>query len=745
VKVLDFGLAKALDPTSDAGSPGTSAAPLGAHATQVGIIVGTPAYMSPEQVHGRTVDRRADIWAFGVVFYEMLTGTRPHTGDSGPEIMASVLDDQPKWERIPSQAVRLLKRCLEKDPHKRLRHIGDVMSLLEETPSGPLATAAAAPASRARTWLAPAVAALVAGFAVAAVSVWAPRRPATSAGHAVRFEVGPTDEMAYLGPAMSVSPDGRWITFAAQDRDGVTRSWLRSLETVETRALPGTETTAEAPVAAWSWDSRSLIFATGAKLKKIDIQGGPPQTLADVQGYINGAACNRDGVIVVGTFLAGPLLRLVASRGVMAQATVLAKGETNHRWPQFLPDGRHFLYLRVSSDPGQMGVYIGSIDARPEEQSRKRLVATNRQAYYAASPDGEAGHLVFMRETTLMAQPFDPARMELSGEPVAIAEGVDSNVESAEAMFSVSQTGTLVYLAGRASRMVLTWFDRLGHRGATLGEPGEYSQPAVSPDGTRVAVALGPATRRDIWILDVARGTATRFTFDPAWDDDPVWSPDGKQIAFTSERAGRWDLFIKPADGSGEERLLLTSEEIKDPNSWSRDGRHLVFTSYRATGGASLWALPMQGEPKPIAIHRASFRELMGVVSPDTRWLAYISRESGMNEIYVRPFSPGAAAAATEAHWRISKATGFHPRWRADGKELFYSSHNLEEMAVDIDTSKGFRAGPPRLLFAAPPPLLDVGWDAAPDGKRFLFVAQPGGKSTVPFTVVLNWAAGLRN
>jgi Tol biopolymer transport system component len=444
-------------------------------------------------------------------------------------------------------------------------------------------------------------------------------------------------------------------------------------------------------------------------------------------------------------FPAGPLLRVVTSAGVTTPATALAKGETHHRWPQFLPDGRHFLYLRVSSDPGKMGVYIGSIDAKPEEQSLKRLVATNRQAFYAASPDGRPGHLVFMRETTLLAQPFDPDRMELSGEPAPIAEGVDSYAPSTSGMFSVSQTGTLVYLAGRTSKMLLTWFDRIGHRGATLGEPGECANPATSPDGTRVAVALGPVERRDIWILDVARGTTTRFTFDPAWDDDPIWSPDGKQIVFGSQRAGRWDLFIKPADGSGEERLLFTSDEPKSPDSWSRDGRYLIFSSFSAKTGGDLWALPMQGEAQPIPILRTLFPEEVGILSPDGRWIAYGSRESGTWEIYVRPFSPVPGVTATAANWRISTAKGFHPRWRADGKELFYSSLDLELMAVEIDTSKGFRAGPPRRLFMAPPPLLNVGWDVAPDGKSFLFVAQPGGTRTVPFTVVLNWEAGLRN
>ena len=259
-----------------------------------------------------------------------------------------------------------------------------------------------------------------------------------------------------------------------------------------------------------------------------------------------------------------------------------------------------------------------------------------------------------------------------------------------------------------------------------------------------MAVALGPAANRDIWIVDVARATATRFTFDRGRDDDPVWSPDGKSIVFNSERAGRVDLYIKPTDASGEERLLFSSDESKAPTSWSKDGRYLVFSSYSTKTGSDLWALPMKGEAKPISLLRTPVSESAGQLSPDGRWIAYVSPESGIVEVYVRPFSPTAGAGASGGKWLVSKGAGLFPRWRADGRELFYTSLDLEQMAVDIDTSKGFQAGTPRRLFLAPPPLLDVGWDLAPDGKRFLFVSEPGGSHTVPFTVVLNWEAGLR-
>jgi Tol biopolymer transport system component len=396
-----------------------------------------------------------------------------------------------------------------------------------------------------------------------------------------------------------------------------------------------------------------------------------------------------------------------------------------------------------------MGVYIGSIDAKPEDQSLKRLLASNRQAYYAPSSSGGPGHLIFLRETTLMAQPFDPVKMDLSGEPVPIAEAVDSFAGANYGLFSVSDTGTLVYRTGAASKLTLTWLDQNGNPAGTLGEPGEYSNPAISPDGTRVAVDVGPAGLRDIWMLDVTRGTSSRFTFDPANDDSPVWSPDGKSIVFSSSRAGPSKLFIKPADGLGEERLLI--DQTGQPSSWSKDGRFVLFTSPSPKTGPDIWALKDPGrssrDAKPISILASQFLEGQAQVSPDGRWMAYTSLESSIPEIYVRPFSPEGDAGAGAAKWLISKGAGTQARWRADGRQLFYTSVGIL-MSVEIDTSKGFQAGTPRRLFAAATTGLTAGltagWDLAPDGKRFLFVTAPNGGRTAPFTVVLNWAASLK-
>jgi Tol biopolymer transport system component/predicted Ser/Thr protein kinase len=751
VKVLDFGLAKGIALGAGSDESPTMASPQ----TGAGMIVGTAAYMAPEQVLGKEVDRRADVWAFGCVFYEMLTGKSAYQADTSQETMAGILKDVPDLTKVPAQARRLLKRCLEKDPQKRLRHIGDVMALVDEPPSGeysaPAASAAVAstvPLTR-RTWLWPAVVAAIVLVAAAALAVRAPWRTQTNVREAVRFEVGPTGTMSFFyGGAMAVSPDGHWMVFPAIDEDGVSRYWLRSLDTVEARPLPGTET-AYVP-AAWSADSRYVIFTVlnSQQLKKVDIQGGPPQTLTDVRaGGLNGAASNADGVIVFGLTGGGqPLFRVPASGGTAIPITVLAKGEASHKFPQFLPDGRHFLYLRVSGDPNRAGVYVGSLDAEPAEQSPTRVLATNRQAYYSALPGGRDGYLIFLRETTLMAQRFDPARLELSGDPVPIAQGVDSFEGASYGLFSVSEGGTLVYRGGAGSQQMLTWFDENGRPAGTLGETGMYRRPAISPDGVHIAVVRLAAGSTDIWIVDTARNTTTRFTFDPAGDDFPVWSPDGGNIVFSSDRGGEPKLYIKPADGSSEERLLTDMTGV--PTSWSSDGRFLLFTTSAPKTGFDIWALPdpdrASAASKPLPILATPFNEQNGQFSPDGRWMAYTSNESPPIDVYVRAFTPGEGGPAAGGKWLVSKGLSTFPRWRPDGTQLLYAAvSDFGAMAVDVDTRQGFQAGAPRRLFTMPPPLIPVDWTHAPDGKRFLFVTTPNSGQTAPFTVVVNWAAAL--
>jgi hypothetical protein len=394
-----------------------------------------------------------------------------------------------------------------------------------------------------------------------------------------------------------------------------------------------------------------------------------------------------------------------------------------------------------------MGVYVGSVDAKPEEQSSIRLLATNRQAYYSPSGGG-TGHLIFLRDTTLMAQPFDPVSLKLSGEAVPIADNVESFPAQSYGLFALSDTGTLVYRSGAASKNALVWFDQSGNPGAALGEPGDYAAPAVSPDQMRIAVARGSAPTRDIWIVDVARGTTTRFTFDAADDVSPVWSPDSRSIVFASNRTGQPKIYIKPADGSGEERLV--SDVPGTPTSWSSDSRFLLFTSGSPKTGNDLWAMPdprqSSGSSTPFAVLATQFNEGAGQFSPDGRWIAYTSNESSVLDVYVRPFSPDGKTGAAGGKWLVSSG-GLNglPLWSADGRQLFYASAaTFGLMAVDIDTRAGFQAGTPRRLFTAPPPLLGVGWNLANDSKRFLFITTPTGGRTSPFTVVINWAAALK-
>jgi len=747
VKVLDFGLAK-MGGTPVAQTDHSPTLTMGQ--TEAGVILGTAAYMSPEQAKGKPVDHRADIYAFGVVLYEMVTGERLHHGETTTEVLASVLKEDPRWDKVPPQLRKLLRLCLEKDPQKRLRHIANVMALVEEAPSGAGFQPAAGLQPGRRRWLWPTIVAGAVVIAAVGIVVWAPWGSVNNPGQAVRFEVGPTAGMTFNpGAYMTLSPDGRWMVFQANGEDGVTRFWIRSIDGVDLRPLPGTENIgANSPPAAWSFDSRWVIFSAGTegKLKKVDIQGGPPQVIADWLGGLNGASWNSDGVIIGGAVRnQTPILKVNASGGQATPITQLAAGDLFHVWPQFLPDGKHFLYERVSSDTAKAGVYIGSIDAKPDQQSTERLLAGDRQAYYAALPGSRTGHLIFMRGSTLMAQPFDPAAMKLSGEPAAIADQVDSYAPRNGGLFSVSNTGTLAYRVGTGPQTALTWFDAQGKPAGTVGDPGDYYNPAISPDGSRVAVGLGgSAAQRDIWILDVARGTSTRFTFDPAQDDFPAWSPDGKTIVFSSARGGLLDLYSGPADSPGQEKQLLHTDEPKIDSRWTKDGRFLLFTSLGNKTGPDVWALAMKGETKQgsdtkaVSLVQTQFQERRAQVSPDGRWLAYDSQESGGNEVYVRPFT---TEGGITPKWLVSKGGGNGPKWRPDGKSLYYIAPGAAVMAVDIDDSKTFRADTPHRVFTAPA-LIGQGWDVAPDG-RFLFVAQPGTGHVIPFTVVTNWAAKL--
>ncbi len=760
VKVLDFGLAKALE--GDIASLDISSSPtISRMATQQGVLLGTAAYMSPEQAKAKPVDRRADIWAFGCVLYEVLTGKQAFQGESVTDTLASLIKEEPKWSQLPSATpmrVRvLLQRCLQKDPKQRLRDIGDARISLDEVLSG---GPEAALDLSAPSWRGLIPWGVAAAFAIAfAISVWAPWRSVTPTPAApVRFQIPVPDKMS-LGNtgSFALSPDGRQLAFAAIGPDGIERLWTRSMDSLEARPLPASQLTGARPF-FWSPDSRYIAFDAGGKLEKVPISGGPAEVLCDLGGLAVGGSWNRNGVIIFGTTDPGGVMRVPEAGGPATQLTKLdpSRSEIRHVLPWFLPDGRHFIYTRVSTEPENNGVYVGSLDANPEEQSTKRLLATPFGVLYVPSTNAELGQLLFVRDKTLLAQPFDARRLELAGDSVTLAEELGTFIDFG--YFSASNKSELVYRAATTTGDELTWYDRQGKVLGTAGEPGSlYVSVELSPDAKRAAVdkytgggfaASGGGLGEAIWLVDFSRGTSSRFTFGSRSAEDAVWSPDGSRTVFTSNRGGIYDLYEKPASGATDEVLLLKSGEDKSPSSWSHDGRFLLYEARDPkTTKVSVWVLPLEGDKKPFPFLRSEFNQTMGRFSPDGHWVAYMSDESGRYEIYVRPFSPdsGGAAPSAGGKWLISTAGGRNPRWRGDGKELYYLAQDGKLMAVEIATSPAFQAGVPKPLFQTPVFTIDLSsWDLTPDGKRFLFLTPSVQTAQAPFTVVLNWPSVLK-
>ena len=751
VKVLDFGLAKALE--GDAPSQDISTSPtISRMATQAGILLGTAAYMSPEQARGKSVDRRADIWAFGCVLYQMLTGKHTFPGQTVTDTLASVIKEQPDWSQLPPQTparVRvLLQRCLQKDPKQRLRDIGDARISLDEVLSGaPEPSSGGVVAVDARLSRSTLPWALL-GTAVAALAVLAfiHFREKPFVAQPVRFQI-PLPEKAILGPAGSfaVSPDGRLLAFSAVQPNGVQRLWIRPLDSLEARPLQGSESGSGAPF-FWSPDSHYIAFDAGGKLKKIGISGGQVQTLCDIARNAVGGSWNKDGVIIFGQSPGG-IMRVSASGGPPSPLTTLdsSRGEINHDLPSFLPDGRHFLYLRRSTQPENSGVYVGSLDVKPEGQDSRRLLATAFQPIYVPSLSRESGQLLFLSEAKLQAQPFDASRLQLTGEPVSVAEQVGSYREAG--FFSASTNGVLVYRTAGAGGTMLTWFDRGGKVLGTMEDRGVFASPAFSPDGSRVAIARQDPINGNwvIWIFDFARGTSARFTFGSASAWFPVWSPDGNRIIFASDPKGLYDLYQKSTSGANEEELLLASSESKLPTSVSPDGRFLLYFSYNSNKKYNLWVLPIGGNAKPIPFPMTEFNEIGGRFSTDGHLIAYMSDESGRFEIYVCKFTPDPSGTgfSSGGKWQVSYGGGIRPRWSTDGKELFYVTLDGKVMAAAVTLGPTFQAGTPKLLFQAPPQPGRPNGDITADGRRFLFPVPADPTAQPPFTVLLNWQAAL--
>jgi eukaryotic-like serine/threonine-protein kinase len=580
-------------------------------------------------------------------------------------------------------------------------------------------------------------------------------RPKTpSPAGAICFQINLPGKVHMLpAGAIALSPDGRYLAFAGAGSDGIQRLWLHAFDSLESQPLPGSES-GWIPPFFWSPDSRFIVFQVGNKLKKIDITGGPRGSLCSVSYTAVGGSWNENGVIIFGSHMVSNGIMQVSAAGGDASPVTRPdskRQETFHSHPVFLRGGRNFLYHISSETPENSGIYLGSLDSEPEKQTRRKLLDTDSGAVFMPSQDSSPGQLLFLHAQTLMAQQFDDRRLELIGNPKRVAEPVGS-VFGVNGYFSASKNGVLVYRSGFDESSQLSWFDRQGKAiGKAEGSGLNCGGVDLSPDGVRAAVSwinFGPFTSNDIWLFDFARGDKTRFTFGRGFNYGPVWSPDGSLIVFSSDRknAGYHNLYEKPASGVKEEALLWESPENKYPKSWSSDGRLLLYAEEDPKTNYDLWILPLVGDRKPIPFLHTEFNEADGRFSPNMRWIAYVSDESGADEVYVQAFSQSSANAfsAASGKWPVSKGGGGAPRWRRDSKELYYRAPDGTIMVVEVSDSTVFRAAPPKPLFQVPAGTTVDRWDVTSDGSRFLLVAPTSQGALSPFNIILNWTSILK-
>ena len=725
VKVLDFGLAK----IAGASEPASQNSPtITMNATQAGMILGTAAYMSPEQARGKRVDKRADIWAFGVVLYELLTGDRLFDGETIADTLIDVATRQPDMQRVPSHLRPLLEKCLQKDPAKRLRDIADMDLLLMQPQSPPIDT----PSQSRLSWWGWVTAGVLALAAIPlAYSTY--HHQTEEAPHMLRFTVPPPEGGSLANAMMpQLSPDGRHIAYVARV-DGASQLWVRDLDSLTSRALVKENTR----YPFWSPDSRSIAFWTGGKLQKIDITGGPALSLCSAV-TVTGGTWNREGVIVFATNL-GPLQRVSAAGGTPVPVTTLdaSAGEVGHVFPWFLPDGRHFLYMAGSGDEKDT-IYAGDLQSK---DTRTKVMVAKSNAVYVP-----AGYLLFARERALMAQPFDPSKLITTGDAFPVVDKLDTRQGPSRGYFSASENGVLAYTSGaQAENVQMTWFDRSGKALGTVGPPADIDWAALSPDGKTVAFdSRDPQTGYyDIWLRDLARGTDSRFTFNSKNNRFPVWSPDNTSLAYLSDRAGHGNVYKRAITGIGQEDVVHQDELDKRPTSWTPDGRFIVEETNGTTPKTrnDIWIAPASigsTAEKPRPYLQTEFVEGQATISPNGKWLAYHSDETKRREVYIMTFpQPG-------GKWQVSTSGGGIPIWSRDGKQLFYIGGNNKMIAVDI---KGAGVNPepgvPQALFDVRLGPNNPSFDVSKDG-RFLIPSAVEQTGAAPITVVVNWTAGLK-
>ncbi len=749
-KLMDFGLAKPLGlqttvasgtvPSFTAVATLSGPSPL-SPLTTAGSIIGTIQYMSPEQIEGKEADARSDIFAFGAVLYEMATGNRPFQGKSQISLASSILEKDPEpistvKPLTPTAFEHVVTTCLQKNPEERFQTAHDIkleLQWIAADRSSPAVASLQPSPSHARERLGWALAVVLA-MALGMVAGIFFNRPLPST-QVIRTVIDPPANSTlsltgdFAGPPV-LSPDGASIAFVASGTDGKTALWVRPMNVLEAHALPGTE---GAIFPFWSPDGRALGFFADGKLKTVDLNGGSALAVCDAP-FGRGGAWGPGGVILFSPNTQTPVMRVNVSGGTPVPVTKVDTAQhTSHRWPSFLPDGNHFLYLAINHDSSRSAndaLYYASLDGR---ENRSLFRSTSNAVY-------GSGFLLFVRGDQLMAQAFDPATGRLSGEAQSLASGVVNDVSTWHMDASASNNGLLVLGSGGTADWKLLWMDRNGKQMGTVADKLTNLQTAwISPQGDRIALQVAPLGVFDIWVLDLARGVRTRLTFGPVSNTFPVWSPDGKWIAYNSDRNGHANLCRKPSDGSGAEELLLTDEQTAVPTSWSRDGKYM-FYSRGPVGNQEIWALPLEGERKPwlVVARTANSFSVNGHLSPDGRWIAYVSNESGSPEVYVVAFRGG------QGKWQVSTNGGAQPKWSRDGKELYYANGTSRTVfAVSVKEANG------ALQFGAPQPLVTNAatqqffYDVSPDGKKILLnmVSQQVSQSV---TVVTNFSAGLK-
>ncbi|HYV30534.1 MAG TPA: protein kinase, partial [Candidatus Binatia bacterium] len=725
VKVLDFGLANAFNPQDSAANLNQTNSPtLGMAATQAGVILGTAAYMSPEQARGKPVDKRTDIWSFGCVLYEALTGRQAFAAETVSDTIAAILGRDPDWQALPvatpTKILDLLRRCLQKDVSHRLRDIGDARIEIEEAldPSRAIPVIGAVLVEPRAVRRRQAIAWSLTALAAASIGalVWSLlRAPAPPTRPIVRLAVSlpPSDRLALgLTPTITLSPDGSRLVYVA-NHSGAQQLYVRPIDRLEATAIPGTEG-AESPF--FSPDGQWLGFFAEGKLKKVSLSGGAPLTLCSAP-LNRGASWGPDDNIILNlSFGVSGLFQVSAAGGTPKPLTIPdgKKGEISHRWPQILPGGKAVLFTNWSGgsfDDARIGVQS------LETGERRTLLEGGTYARYVPS-----GHLVYARAGGLVAVPFDLKRVAVTGPPVSILEDVSMHPTSGVAEFSSSDSGSLAYVAGgtRGDERTRLWVDRKGAAQALPASPRAYFSPRLSPDGQRLAVGIFgiSGSNQGVWLYDLARGTLTRLA-ETALVPFPFWTPDGKGLTVNLAQQGPLNLFWMAADGGGSAERLTTSDNPQFPGSWSPDGQVLAFSEVDPTTGYDIWVLRLEGDRKPQPFLHTPSNESAPTFSPDGRWLAYQSDESGREEIYVRPFpSPG-------GKWLISTEGGTQPVWARNGRELFYRNGD-KMMAAAVETKPTFAAAKPKLLFEGHyetgiyPSLPN--YDVSPDGRRFLMI-----------------------